>query len=175
MAIYHAPGDPLPQASFGDIILTHSTFWSGRIIRFGQRLRFRKNRKVYAQWNHAILVTGPSTIVEALGHGVTENPLSKYQGTEFVLIPTNVTPTDRSQILAFSNSVLEKREKYGYVEILSLGLTLLIPLPIQFGSPDTMICSGFVASALTRAGLIWDQTPEYMMPADIAEHFEINH
>jgi hypothetical protein len=170
----HKPGDPQPEVSVGDVILTHSAFWTGKMIRFGQRLRWRGARRPFANFNHAVLVVdGSGAIVEALGHGVEHNMLGKYRDTEYALIRTDVHPVDAGQMLDFAESVLAARTKYGYLEILSLGLTLAIPAPIQFGAPGTMICSGFVASALTRAGIVWSVTPEYAMPADIAEHFGV--
>lgn len=171
----HYPGDPQPAVAAGDVILTHSAFWTGKMIRFGQRLRWRGARRPYADFNHAVLVVGADGgIVEALGHGVEHNMLSKYQDTQYALIRTHIAPPDTEQVLDFAESVLNARAEYGYLEILSLGLTLAIPLPVQFGSPGTMVCSGFVAAALTRAGVVWKVTPEYAMPADIAEHYGVS-
>jgi hypothetical protein len=155
-------------------VLTHSTFATGKLIRFGQGLRWRGNRKPYARWNHAALVVdGAGGIVEALGHGVEHNLLGKYRDTEYVLVRTGVAGTDAAQVFAFAKSVLRAKTEYGYLEILSLGLTLAVPLPVQFGSPGTSICSGFVAQALTRAGYVFGVSPEYAMPADLAEHFRV--
>jgi hypothetical protein len=170
--IYHQPGEPLPKVTFGDVILTHSTFWTGKLIRFGQALRWRGTRRKYAYWNHAMLCTDGATVVEALGHGVQESPLAKYADTEFVLIPIEINNLDAEQMRRFVRQVLYAKTDYGYLELISLGLTLAIPLPIQFGSPGTMICSGFVAATLTRMGAIWKVSPEYIMPADIAELFD---
>lgn len=173
---FHRPGEPTATVRPDDIILTHGTYWTGHLIRFGQRLRFRGARRRFATWNHAAVVWDHYTVVEALGHGVTKSPLTKYDDTEYVVIHTggsNMDHRDHEQLARFVKSVLAAKARYGFLEILSLGLTLLIPLPVQFGSPGTMICSGLVASAMTRAGVVWRNSPEYMMPADIAEHYDV--
>ncbi len=190
---YHNPGQPALDVAPGDIILTHSTFWAGRIIRFGQRLRWRGARKWAAHWNHcALVVEGdsitdrrsypnggemyvlrPAWIVEALGNGVERTCLNKYDDTEYAVVHMEVDayPLDTEQVLEFAHSVLSKRTHYGYWELLSLAGTLLTPKFLNFSTPGTMICSGFVAQALTRAGIIWAVDPTYAMPADIAEQF----
>lgn len=192
---YHRPGEKSPEVNVGDIILTHSTFLTGKIIRFGQRLRWRGARKQFAQWNHAALVIqptflrdyrtyeggsvvaevyAPARIAEALGHGVEENSIAKYEDTEYAVIHCGPFLTDdKIQIMNFAHSVLLKRARYGYLEILSLCLSLLTPPWVQFGTPGTMICSGFAAQALTRAGVVWPVDPSYAMPADIAEWFQV--
>jgi hypothetical protein len=43
--------DPVP----GDFILTHGRAWTRKLIRFGQRLRFRGDDAKYARWNHAAI------------------------------------------------------------------------------------------------------------------------
>jgi hypothetical protein len=175
----HPAGSRAPDVRVGDVLLTHSAFWTGRMIRFGQGLRWRGARRPFARWNHAALVTGDGTIggeptiAEALGHGVVRNDLGKYDGTEYALVRTGCQPADQLQVQRFAHAVVESRTRYGYLEILSLGLTLAIPLPVQFGSPGTMICSAFAAEALCRAGEVFAVTPEYAMPADLAEHFGV--
>jgi hypothetical protein len=185
---YHFPGEAAPKVAPGDIILTHSTFLSGKIIRFGQRLRWRGDRRWAAYWNHAALVVAAPTkafnaknsavetlnsgqIVEALGRGVERNELSKYDDTEYSVIHTELAGEDVLQVLHFAESVLTEKTRYGYLELLSLGLSLLTPPWVQFGTPGTMICSGFVAAALTRAGVIWQVDPAYVMPAHITEFY----
>lgn len=179
---YHAPGEDLPLIEPGDVVLTHADGFIHGLIRFGQRLIFKGDRRKFAYWNHAAIVhkvdrsTKPSTayIAEALGQGVILSDLNKYKDTEFVLIELNPTYIDRLETQNFVQDVLDKREKYNYLEILSIALTLLIPLPIQFGSPGTAICSGLVANALTRAGVIWPCAPDYAYPATIAQYYNIS-
>lgn len=169
---YHAPGSPIPEIKRGEIILTHSEFWSGKLIRFGQRLKFRGDRRTFAFYNHcAIARDNDGTIVEALGHGVESNMIGKYQNTGYIVIHTGVGIWDNAQIDKFLRSVIKAHAKYGRLEILSLGLTLITPSWIIFGHPGTFICSGLVAEAMTRAGITWPISPAWMMPADIAEKF----
>lgn len=174
--IYHPPGSEATDMRKGDIILTHAHGPIHALIRFGQRIHFKGSRRRFAYWNHAVICTldkpGYERIVEALGHGVEENFLNKYRDTEYVHIRLDPPKLDEDQMMAFVNNVVVRKTKYGYAEIISLFFSLLIPLPIQFGSPGTMICSGLCAQALTRAGVIWPMSPEYAMPADIAEFYD---
>lgn len=176
MVAFHPPGSEATDMRQGDIILTHANGLIHALIRFGQGLRFRGERRRFAYWNHAAICVldkpGYERIAEALGHGVEETFLDKYRDTEYVHIRLDSGRLDQEQIQYFVKDVLAKKTRYGYTEMVSLFFSLLIPLPIQFGSPGTMICSGLCAQALTRAGVIWPVSPEYAMPADIAEYYD---
>jgi hypothetical protein len=156
----------------GDFLLTHGDYLVSRLIRFGQRLRHEER---YARWNHAVLVLSEDgQIAEALSQGVVENHISKYEGKGYYLVRLQgVSDADRNQMMAFARSVLGSpdRTEYGWLTIASIILTLLTSSRFVFGMVGTAICSGFVAEALVRTGIIFDKPPSHMMPADLAKKY----
>jgi uncharacterized protein YycO len=67
----------------GDFILTHSSGIYGKLIRFGEAIRYWGTDKIFAHWSHAaIFINEAGDIVEALGGGVQQRNISVYQGTE---------------------------------------------------------------------------------------------
>jgi uncharacterized protein YycO len=72
-----------PVARPGDFILTHSSGIYGRLIRFGEAIRYWGADRVFAHWSHAaIFVNGAGDIIEALGGGVQQRNISVYHGTD---------------------------------------------------------------------------------------------
>ena len=155
----------------GDIILTHNPYWTSRIIRFGQRLRYDN---AHAFYNHvAVAYDSQGTIVEALGHGVEKRHISVYEDTPYYVVKTGAGSGDRRQVVNFLDSVLEARCAYDYLTLASVALTLLTGFSVTFGRSQTAICSGLAASCLVRCGEIFPVPPEQVTPAGLAEHFGI--
>lgn len=174
---YFAAGESASELKTGYVVLTHGAGWTSKMIRFGQRLRFRGPRWKYARWNHAALVLdAEGNLGEALSAGVVRTKLSKYEGTDYHLVRTQCAQADRDQIAEFAVAVLDapQRTKYGWFTIFSLFFTLAFGSTIMFGKIGTAICSGFVSEALVRTGAILPRPPAYMMPADLAEYFSVD-
>jgi len=170
------PGESADDLRTGYIVLTHGDHWTSKLIRFGQRLRFRGARRKYARWNHvALVLNAEGKIAEALSQGVVEEDISKYEGTDYHLVRVECEQIDRDEVARFADAVLKSkhRTKYGWLTIASLFFTLALGSTIMFGKIGTAICSGFASEALTRTGAIFDRPPAYMMPADVAEHFKV--
>lgn len=173
---YYPAGQSADELKTGYIVLTHGVQWTSKLIRFGQRLRFRGGRRAFARWNHvALVLDAEGNLAEALAQGVVETNVSKYEGTDFHLVRVECEQLDRDEIEAFAASVLDSphRTKYGWLTIASLFFTLTLGSTIMFGKIGTAICSGFASEALVRAGEIFPRPPAYMMPADVAEHFGV--
>ncbi|MGE5281350.1 MAG: hypothetical protein ACM3N0_03335 [Chloroflexota bacterium] len=174
---HFGPGKSASTLQTGYLVLTHGEGWTSRLIRFGQRLRFRGGRRKYARWNHvALVLDAEGNLAEALSDGVDKTNISKYEGSDYRLVRVECAQVDREQIAAFADAVLDAphRTKYGWLTIASLFFTLTLGSTIMVGKIGTAICSGFASEALTRAGAIFPRPPAYMMPADIAEHFSVD-
>jgi hypothetical protein len=170
------PGESAEDLKAGFIVLTHGDHWTSRMIRFGQRLRFRGQRNKFARWNHvALVLDADGNLGEALSDGVVRTNLSKYEGTDYHLVRVECAPADREQIGAFAAAVLDspQRTHYGWLTIASLFFTLGFGSKIMIGKVGTAICSGFASEALVRMGAIFPRPPAYMMPADLAEYFSV--
>lgn len=156
----------------GDFILTHRRAKYSRLVTFGQRRRFRGPDRHYAHWSHAALVIGPNgQIVQAISEGVEPSTLEEYRDVEYHYIHTGMCDTDRQQAARFAASCLE--QKYAWVTIASLGLTLLTNTRMQFGMDGTMFCSELVVRALERGDFIFPKAANLMMPADLAQFFRV--
>lgn len=171
------PGIMAEQMDFdpGDFILTHSNCWTGRIIRWGQRLRFRGRRRKYAWWNHtALIVSKKGDIIEAFGKGVVSDNISKYTQAEYTVVrihPELANAQDREEVVVYGKWALD--EKYGYLTIVSIALNLIFGGKFSFFIDGQTICSGLVARALERTRIIFDRSPSHIMPADLAAYFEV--
>ena len=169
-----APGEAADpgQYSPGDFVLTHGNAWTSKLIRFGQGIRFVGPDRKYIRWNHAALIVSPDgDLVEALGGGVKETNLAKYQGTEYHLVEILASPEDRAEVVAFGKWCVD--QPYGYIIIVSMALGLLTGGKFTFAFEGQTICSGLVARALERTPAIFNRTPSHMMPADLAKFFEV--
>ncbi len=167
-------GTKLP-ARPGDFILTHSTGVYGRLIRFGEALRYRGPDKVFAHWSHAAIFADESgNIIEALGGGVQKRNIAVYDGTEYVVVhlPPATSTIDRQQAVDFAEFSLN--DPYGWLTIVSVSLCLLTGAKLSFGVDGQQICSALVARSLERIGEIFTENePWHLMPADLAKHFDV--
>jgi hypothetical protein len=164
-------GAPAPPAiQVGDFILTradHSVVDSA--IRFGQRLRYRKDRRWAAWCNHAagIVSAGPEPVlVEMLAHGATVSPLSKYQGREYVLVRPVQTPERAQDAADYWQWLADTHVRYGYFSILLDAVFLATSLPIGGSWRDRPVCSAAVAAGLALNP--WRASAAGILPADLA-------
>jgi uncharacterized protein YycO len=171
---HYAPGQEVKDARAGDFLLTHSRSWTGRLIRFGQAFRYFGRDAKYTRWNHAALfVNDQGDIIEALGRGVQLRNISVYRDTEYhVVYLQNVSAEDREEEVSFAYHCLN--DKYGFVTIISLALSLFTGVKFGFGIDGQMICSGLVARSLERTGEIFEQDSWHATPADLAKHFHVD-
>jgi hypothetical protein len=169
------PGESIQDPKPGDFALTRGQEWTSFMIRVGERLRYRGPDRKYAYWNHALLfVDDKGGIVEALGSGVTPGNISKYTPVTYhVVCLDDVSDKDRRHAAAFAEYCAEKHEKYGYLTIASIALSLLFGGRLGFGIDGQEICSGLVARALERTGEIFEIDSWHMMPADLAAAYEV--
>jgi len=166
----YASGQQEPNPEPGDFLLTHADAWTSRLIRFGERIRYRGPNRPFAYWSHAVaVVSDTGEIVEALGRGVTAGNISKYAGTDYTYVRIQATPEDRAEMASFS--IGQVGVEYGYLTIASITLGLLTAGRLTFGLSGTEICSGLVARMLERGTYVWVDPPS-VMPADLARFFD---
>ena len=162
-------GAPRP----GDFFLTHGDEWTSKLIRFGQGLRFRGERAKYTYWNHtAIVVDGDGAIVEALGTtGVTERSIHDYDPTQYTVVRIEASDEDRREAGAFARACVGAG--YGNLTIISIAISLITGGTFAFAIDGQLICSGLVARALERTTAIFKHDPARIMPAELAEFFNV--
>jgi hypothetical protein len=169
-----------PTLRNGDIILTgrkHQGLASSA-IRLGGRLRLGWNSP-FAIWPHCAIIYDAEKMIscEATGTGVQTGDIFERFGHDWDLIQTNVADQDWPQVKEFLDSCLTAKWRYGFAIFAGLAvycLSAIIPFipQICFQQTGTAVCSGLTCDALTRAGYIWELPPFWMMPADIAAHFD---
>ncbi len=156
----------------GDFLLTHAHAFTSQLIRFGESLRYRGKNREFAYWSHAVaVVSAEGEIVEALGRGVTAGHISKYAGSDYVYVRVDATDTDRAEMAAFAKAKVD--ERYGFLTIASIIVSLLTTGRLRFQLAGTEICSGLVARMLERGTYVWD-VPASIMPADLARFFDVH-
>jgi uncharacterized protein YycO len=157
----------------GDFILTHGDEWTSKLIRFGQSLRYRGAAAKYTYWNHtALVVDSAGAIVEALGTGVTKRSIHDYDPTQYTVVRTDASDEDRLEAATFATSSIGAQ--YGWVTIISLGVSLLTGGKLAFAIDGQLICSGLVARALERTTAIFRHDPARIMPAELAEVYNVD-
>ena len=172
----YAPGEAAASADFqpGDFILTHHSAFASRLIRIGQRVRFWGRDRRYTWWSHAAVIVSPEgQMIEAVGHGVHRTHLRVYQQTEYTLVRlgTLASDHDRDQVVRFAQWCLGQR--YGWITVISITLSLLTGARFSFGYDGQSVCSGLVARALERTSAIFDRSPSHIVPADLAKYFDV--
>ena len=161
----------------GDIILTHGDYFFSKLIRFGQAIRYGKT---YSYWNHAALVLNEEgDLMEALSRGVVRTNIRNYKETPYHVISPPTHEHDREQMVAFAESVIEKKWKYDWLLIASLSVNLgfyAVGLPepqIYIAKAGSAICSGAVCAARSKGDEIFDEHPYSMKPVQIFMHYEV--
>ena len=145
-------GKSIQNPEPGDFVLTRGHEWTSVMIRIGQRLRYRGSNRKFAYWNHAALFTDThGGIIEALGSGVQEGNISKYTPTDYQVVRLDgVSALDRDHEVAFAKDCVARHQKYGYLTILSIALSLLFGGRLGFGIDGQEICSGLVGRVVRR-------------------------
>lgn len=159
------------------MIFFHGPNFFSRLIRFGQALRFRGDRRPYAYWNHVAIVVGRTeggVIVEAVS-SVQRNRLWKnYNDVDYdiriVPVP-NLSREDRKEMVDFANR--QVGDKYDWLEICSIAINCLFGGSISIKFNASHICSGLAGEALERAGFDFGREAADLMPADLAEYFDV--
>lgn len=158
----------------GDFILTglKAQGLVSLAIKLGSRIRGYD--KAYRRFSHtALVIDQQGTIAEAVSKGVVYSHISRFHEADYVVVHTVVDVHDQEQIVAFVDSVVQSKTKYGFGTFVGLGLYCLTGGQWCIQKAGTAICSGLVSDALTRAGHIWERPPYAMMPADLARHFNV--
>lgn len=154
----------------GDFILTHNDGLSSSLIRLGQWLWLWGDKRRYARWNHTALFVGhDGDIVEAVWPHVAQNNVAKYAETEYQVVRVKASDADRQQMVAFARQVVD--QPYGALTIVSIALSVLTGLNLNFGFDGQFICSGLVARSLERGEAVFSRDPSHIMPAQLAEYY----
>lgn len=180
----YPPGQEPAHWVPGDVILTHNpNGLFGRLIRFGEKLRYRsKEDEPFTWFNHAAIVispdpeTGKPRVAEALGDGIKANLASKYLPEWFAYVDVGADKGDRDEIVHFAEREVQLHTEYGFLQIASIAMSLIAGGRLTVGMDGSEICSALAAKALRGAGYWWERDGRivdetYLTPADLAAGF----
>ena len=147
----------------GTLVFAHTTGIMGRIIRLGERIRWRSG----AFYNHVAIVDrieGDKVfIIQAEARGVTNTatlnevaPGGKYL---LVNLPIGIDP---SQVIEFARQ--QVGSQYGWWSIISVAIDIITPswFP-SVRRPGTWICSALSGESLRCGGWIHDWPDIYLV------------
>lgn len=136
----------------GDVVFAHSSGWMGKLIRLGERLRWKEHA---SYWNHACVVSdigpdGTVWVIQATLKGVVRSPISTVG--EYKIVPC---PADPSKVVEFSWK--QMGDHYGVLSIIATAIDLVTGnwFP-SFRRRGTWICSAVTAEALRFGGWYHD-------------------
>ncbi len=157
----------------GDFVLTHNSGFTSQLIRLGQWLWMWGEARQYTRWNHvAIFVSAEGDIVEALGSRVEKGHISKYADAEYHVVRIGAGDRDRDQAGVFATAMIG--HPYGWLTIISIAISILTGLNLNFGFDGQFICSGLVARALERTDAIFPREPSHIMPGELAKYYKVS-
>lgn len=146
----------------GNFIVTHGSGFMDSMIRFFTRSR----------WNHAALVvSSDGTIIELLTRGIKKGSIHKYSPDDCYLVDIEMRDEDRKQAVDYAHFMLKKHEKYGFLTIATIALKIITRSRLVIKFDGTLICSEFVADALSEGGIIWEKDTSLITPADLYRRF----
>lgn len=166
-----------PQLAMpGDLVFAHSKNLIGRVIRFGEWLRFRPGSK----WNHVAIVSkienGKTFIIQAEASGVTnDKELDTIAPGGQYLVVEPPQGVDKDQLLEFANA--QVGSKYGWLSILTVAIDIITPgWAPSLRRRNSWICSAVVGEALRFSGWLhhWNDiytvVPSELYAALYGEH-----
>lgn len=168
-----------PRLKAGDVVLvaSKSQSWVSTAIRWGTVLRFPRRPELWRFTHAALVVAGTArdrtTIAEALSEGVRVRVLEQhYSPDQLRAYATGdaMSDGDRQQVTDFAYSVVAARTGYGTWTFAGLAVYCATGTALCVQRAGTAICSGFVADALTRAGIPrkgWSRPPYACMPVHL--------
>ena len=113
------------------------------------------------------------TLVEALGRGVQRTSISRYRDVEYHLVHVDAQPAERLNVIRYGETMWRRHTRYGWLEIVSLGVQLLTGARVALTTDGHMICSGLVATALERTDAIFPRNAGCCMPADLTAYYDV--
>jgi hypothetical protein len=175
VSVKHYPAGQSPETFCpGDFSLHRATATKGaggatttlgKLIQAGERTRYGNSD--YARWTHsALIVSADGDICEALEKGVVRDNISKYRGTDYLIV--HVTASDDQRRLACGFAETRVGDKYGVLNFIGLAIQSLFGWNLSLHMDGEFICSGLVSRATEKYIEAYPRSPENMMPGDLA-------
>lgn len=165
-------GTPITGTQAGDLVLVRHGSLMAKLIRFGQRIRYRGDLRPFAWCNHAAIVVSPGQLIEQQGRGGTQVSLDEYVFEDVAVVRLELTPAEQVDVAAFAHWTLGLG--YSWLTVAGIVVDLLTGWRLSIGSGLRLICSAAASKALEHGGtFIPDRMSESILPADLARLFEV--
>ena len=146
----------------GNFIVVHGNDFFDKLIQI-----FTMSR-----WNHAALVTSADgSIIELSPKGIHKRNISEYPSEDVHVVAIEMSQEDKKQVTGYADFMLRKHAAYGFVTIATIVFKIITKSRLVLKLDGTLICSEFVARALSQGGVIWDKDPSLITPADLYNKF----
>lgn len=146
----------------GNLVVTHGTDFFDRLIQI-----FTVSR-----WNHiALIVSSKGDLIEVVTNGIRKNTLAKYGSEAFYVVDIDMNSDDRKEVVEYAQFMAKKHIVYGFLTIVSIAFKIITKSRLVVKLDGTLICSEFVARALSQGGVIWDKDTSLLSPADLYRRF----
>jgi len=156
----------------GTLVFCHSKDFIGKVIRFGEALRWKRG----AQFNHVAIIDrvedGVAYVIQAEARGVTDirklDEVAPGGTYELVALPEGV---DVDQVLNFARK--QVGSKYGFGTIAAIAIDIIMPSWFPSLRPankksNSWICSAVVAESLRFGGWYHKWSDIYLVtPAEL--------
>ena len=138
-------------------------------IRFAQKRKYHGSPA--ALYNHCFLVVGAhGELIQANGNGMGRGNVSDYVGQDVAYRRPPYIGIQQAAAVSAMEELLYDHDQYGWVAIACGALALLTGTKVRFGVKDTLICSGAVSYALTRADIDVGDDSDWNSPADVMQY-----
>lgn len=156
----------------GTLVFCHSKDFIGKVIRFGEALRWKRG----AHFNHVAIIDrvedGVAYVIQAEARGVTDirklDEVAPGGTYELVALPEGV---DVDQVLNFARK--QVGSKYGFGTIAAIAIDIIMPSWFPSLRPankksNSWICSAVVAESLRFGGWYHKWSDIYLVtPAEL--------
>lgn len=171
---FHRAGDPHPELEPCDFLLTEGQEFMGKLIKFGQGIKFRGERRRYIRASHFAWYIGDNYLSEALFPRVARTHIRHYDDFNYFYVRVNTSPVNINHTMKFIKSVLYGKTPYGVRTVINIFFTYLTGwgwVPTQDG---TAICSGYGSEGMVglRRDIVFDSFLHKVSPADILEYVD---
>ena len=166
---WHLPNGAWPTIQPADILIVQRKGIVGDFVRFGAWIR--PLNRPYSWATHNAFADTSLTVIQELGRGSVQTPLSDLDPCLVAIVRIKATPAQKASAIAFETWTLNSA--YDWLSIVGDGVDDITGLHVAIATYGTSVCSSSVGRAAERMGLIPDRVSPAIQPPDMARYWGI--